>query len=141
MLNCNIALFYSYIRISINNSTPDCCPTLFNTTTTDNIPNIPIYTQHNTTRRKSCIKAYELLGHINEKEQDYHEAAENYQKAWIMSNEQNSRIGYRLAVCYMKSRHFIEAIDICERLLDLLPETEVKLIKKETLDKCKLYVI
>lgn len=88
---------------------------------------------------KSCIKAYELLGIIQEKEQEYHEASEYYQKAWLLSGEQSTRVGYRLAVCSMKARLFVEAIDICEALLQIEPE--LKHIKKEILDKSKLHVV
>lgn len=85
---------------------------------------------------QSCIKAYELIGLINEKEQEFHEAADYYQKAWTLSNEQNTRIGYRLAICYMKSHQYVEAIDISETLLQIEPELQS--IKKEIMDKCKL---
>lgn len=76
---------------------------------------------------------------INEKEQEYHEASEYYEKAWILTTEQNTRIGYRLAVCYMKARRFVEAIDTCETLLQIEPD--LKHIKKKILEKSKLCVI
>lgn len=80
-----------------------------------------------------------MLGIIQEKEQEYHEAAEYYQKAWLLSNEQNTRVGYQLSICYMKARLFVEAIDVCDALLQLEPELEH--IKKEILDKSKLHVV
>ena len=79
------------------------------------------------------------MGIIQEKEQEYLEATEHYQKAWLLSGEQSTRIGYRLAVCFMKARLFVEAIDICESLLQIEPE--LKHIRKEILDKSKLHVV
>lgn len=46
------------------------------------------------TYNKSCARAWELMGYIMEKENSYKDAAENYEIAWKMENEQNLAIGY-----------------------------------------------
>ena len=86
-----------------------------------------------------------MLGHIQEKEQEFQEASEYYQKAWLLSDKQNIRIGFRLAVCYMKARLFVEAIDVCETLLQMEPQFNSiishHVIKNEILKKSKLHVV
>ena len=42
---------------------------------------------------QSCCKAYEYLGHIMEKEQNFKEAALNYEQAWKYGNKSNPNIG------------------------------------------------
>ena len=42
---------------------------------------------------QSCCKAYEYLGFIMEKEQSYHDAAQNYEKSWKYGNQANPSIG------------------------------------------------
>lgn len=45
--------------------------------------------QHN----RSCMKAYEYMGFIMEKEQSYRDAAYNYEQAWKFSSNTNPMIG------------------------------------------------
>ncbi|XP_075068271.1 tetratricopeptide repeat protein 21A [Mixophyes fleayi] len=84
---------------------------------------------------KSCCKAYEYLGFIMEKEQSYKDAAENYKLAWNYSSQSNSAVGFRLAFNYLKDKKYVNAIDICHKVLKDHP-TYPK-IRKEILEKAQ----
>lgn len=86
--------------------------------------------QHN----KSCVKSYEYLGFISEKEQRYKEAANNYQIAWNFGGKSNPSIGFKLSYCLMKSKKFPDSIDIAQEVLKISPDHPR--IKKDILDKC-----
>ncbi|OON23300.1 tetratricopeptide repeat protein [Opisthorchis viverrini] len=62
---------------------------------------------------KSCTKAYEFTGYVMEKEQNFHEAARNYELAWNISNRSNPSVGYKLAHARLKIRQLLEAIEVC----------------------------
>ncbi|XP_042234768.1 tetratricopeptide repeat protein 21B-like [Homarus americanus] len=87
--------------------------------------------QHN----RSCMKAYEYMGFIMEKEQSYRDAAYNYEQAWKFSGSTNPMIGYKLAFNYMKARRFVDAIDVCHIVLAKHPE--YPRIRKDILDKSR----
>ncbi|XP_050699357.1 tetratricopeptide repeat protein 21B-like [Eriocheir sinensis] len=87
--------------------------------------------QHN----RSCMKAYEYMGFIMEKEQSYRDAAYNYEQAWKFSSNTNPMIGYKLAFNYMKARRFVDAIDVCHNVLAKHPE--YPRIRKDILDKSR----
>jgi len=84
---------------------------------------------------KSCSKAWEYMGFVMEKEQSYKDAAVNYENAWKYSNESNPAIGYRLGFNYLKARRFVDAIDVCHKVLGKYPNYPK--IKKEILDKAR----
>eukprot|EP00741_Cyanophora_paradoxa_P023819 tig00021623_g23008.t1 len=71
---------------------------------------------------KSCAKAWEMLGTILEKEQAYKDAADHYENAWKLTSEQSCGIGFKLAFNYLKAKRFVEAIDICHKVLAIDPE-------------------
>ena len=48
---------------------------------------------------QSCCKAYEYMGHIMEKDQDFKEAAFNYERAWKYGNKSNPNIGNQCTQC------------------------------------------
>lgn len=83
----------------------------------------------------SCAKAWEFRGYINEKEQAYKDAAEDYERAWTMQNESNPSIGFRLAFNYLKAKRHVDAIDVCHKVLDAFP-TYPK-IRKDILDRAR----
>ncbi|XP_069186237.1 tetratricopeptide repeat protein 21B isoform X2 [Procambarus clarkii] len=87
--------------------------------------------QHN----RSCMKAYEYMGFIMEKEQSYRDAAYNYEQAWKFSGNTNPMIGYKLGFNYMKARRFVDAIDVCHVVLAKHPE--YPRIRKDILDKSR----
>jgi len=85
---------------------------------------------------KSCSKAWEYMGFIMEKEQSYKDAAFNYENAWSNANEANPAIGYKLAFNYLKAKRYVDAIDVCHKVLDKHPNYPK--IKKDILDKARL---
>ncbi|XP_054157238.1 tetratricopeptide repeat protein 21B-like [Oppia nitens] len=84
---------------------------------------------------KSCMKAYEYLGYIMEREQSFKDAAHNYELAWKFTNCNNPNIGYKLAFNFMKAKRYVDAIDVCKVILQKYPDYPK--IRKEILDKCR----
>ncbi|XP_030344690.1 tetratricopeptide repeat protein 21B isoform X2 [Strigops habroptila] len=84
---------------------------------------------------RSCCKAYEYMGYIMEKEQAYKDAAMNYEMAWKYGNQMNPTIGYKLAFNYLKGKRYVDAIDICHKVLEAHPNYPK--IRKEILDKAR----
>lgn len=87
--------------------------------------------QHN----KSCTKAYDLMGYIMEKEQNYRDAAYYYELAWKQTNKTSPIIGYKLSFNYMKAKRYVDAIDVCHAVLNKFPNYPK--IRKEILDKSR----
>jgi len=83
----------------------------------------------------SCGKAEEYLGLIDEKKQNFKGAADHYEKAWTLCMQKSPSIGYRLAFNYLKSKRYIECIDICKNILQTYPD--FLKIEKEVLSKAK----
>lgn len=84
---------------------------------------------------KSCCKAYEYSGYIMEKEQAYKDAASNYEMAWKYGNQTNPTVGYKLAFNYLKAKRYVDAIDVCHKVLELHPNYPK--IRKDILDKSR----
>lgn len=84
---------------------------------------------------KSSAKAWEQLGLIMEKEQSYRDAAENYERAWQYMNESSSQVGYKLAFNYLKAKRYVEAIDVCHKVLKAFPDYPG--IKKDIMEKAR----
>uniref|UniRef100_A0A8C3K4I9 Tetratricopeptide repeat protein 21B n=1 Tax=Calidris pygmaea TaxID=425635 RepID=A0A8C3K4I9_9CHAR len=84
---------------------------------------------------RSCCKAYEYMGYIMEKEQAYKDAAINYEMAWKYGNQANPTIGYKLAFNYLKGKRYVDAIDVCHKVLEAHPNYPK--IRKEILDKAR----
>lgn len=82
---------------------------------------------------RSCCKAWELVGLIYEREQSYKDAAQNYEKAWELCNQANPAVGYRLAFNYLKAKRYVEAINVCNVVLEKSPDYPK--IRKEVLEK------
>eukprot|EP00898_Chlorokybus_atmophyticus_P001805 jgi/Chlat1/2625/Chrsp178S02467 len=85
---------------------------------------------------KSCAKAWEHLAHILEREQMNKDAAEHYEHAWKFENEASAPVGFKLAYNYLKSRRYVEAINVCHKVLAVHPGYPK--IHKEILDKARL---
>lgn len=81
----------------------------------------------------SCGRAWETMGVIREKEASYKDAADMYEKAWLLEHEASATIGFKLAFNYLKAKRFVEAIDICNKVLSLYPDYPK--IRKEILEK------
>jgi len=84
---------------------------------------------------KSSAKSWEMLGQIMEKEQAYKDAAEHYEHAWTFMHETAPAVGYKLAFNYLKAKRFVEAIDVCHKVLKAFPEYPK--IRKEILAKAR----
>lgn len=84
---------------------------------------------------KSCAKSWEHMGLIMEKEQSFRDAADNYEHAWHYMNESSATVGYKLAFNYLKAKRFVEAIDVCHKVLTKHPNYPK--IRKDILDKAR----
>ncbi|XP_042302110.1 tetratricopeptide repeat protein 21B isoform X2 [Sceloporus undulatus] len=84
---------------------------------------------------RSCCKAYEYMGYIMEKEQAYKDAAANYEMAWKYGNQTNPTVGFKLAFNYLKAKRYIDAINVCHKVLEAHPNYPK--IRKEILDKAR----
>ena len=85
---------------------------------------------------KSYSQAWETIGDIMEKEQDYVSACECYEKCWNLKQKWNASIGYKLASSYMKLDRQVDAICVCEKVLIEYPEFTK--MKDDILDQCIL---
>ncbi|CAN0392522.1 unnamed protein product, partial [Pylaiella littoralis] len=74
------------------------------------------------TYNKSCSQAWEALGLVMEKEQSYRDAAECYEKSWEFGNQAGAAGGFKLAFNYLKAKRFVEAIDVCNKVLAQYPD-------------------
>lgn len=104
---------------------------------------------------QSCGKAWEYLGFISEKDQAYKDAANNYENAWRFSHFASPAVGeftdqwqhcqcyhtaslcsgYRLAFNYLKAHKYVEAVDVCHRVLAKHPS--YPRIRKDIMDKAR----
>jgi len=84
---------------------------------------------------RSSAKAWEHLGLIYMKEEAYEDAADKYFHAWKAVNEMNPEIGYKLALTYVRAKRFVEAIDVCHKVLATTPDFPK--IRKDVLDKAR----
>ena len=87
---------------------------------------------------KSTIKAEELMGLIKEKEKAYVDAAEHYQRAFVMSNKKNAGVGYRLAFNYLKASRFVDAIDVGKEVLKINPAYPK--LQSDIIDKARISI-
>jgi tetratricopeptide repeat protein 21B len=84
---------------------------------------------------KSCAKAWEFLGVVKEREMSYKDAASHYEKAWIYENEASAAVGYKLSFNYLKAKKYVEAIDVCHKVLTQYPDYPK--IKSDVLEKAR----
>eukprot|EP00760_Papus_ankaliazontas_P014107 PhM_4_TR15957/c0_g1_i1/m.102859/K19673/TTC21B, IFT139; tetratricopeptide repeat protein 21B len=87
---------------------------------------------------KSCGRAWEFMGLIYEKEQSYNDASECYECAWKLVNEHDPGIGYKLAFNYLKAKRYVNAIDVCTKVLAQHPKYPK--IRKDVLDKARALI-
>ncbi|KAF9409756.1 hypothetical protein HW555_010955 [Spodoptera exigua] len=83
----------------------------------------------------SCAAAYQYLGYLAEKEQNYKSAAHNYNNAWTHGGKSDLAVGYKLAHAYLKLKKYPECIVVCRHILKVHPDYPK--IKKEILEKAK----
>eukprot|EP00976_Prorocentrum_cordatum_P075850 1182064-Prorocentrum_minimum.AAC.2 len=70
-----------------------------------------------------------------EREQSYRDASDHYEMAWKFEAEASPSVGYRLAFNYLKAKRFVEAIDVCHKVLTSFPNYPK--IKKDILEKAR----
>jgi len=80
-------------------------------------------------------RAWEIMGLIYEKEQSYKDAAECYEKAWKFEHEASAEVGFKLAFNYLKAKRWVEAIDVCKKVLKRYPDYPK--IRNEILEKAQ----
>lgn len=83
----------------------------------------------------SCVAAYQYLGLLAEKEQNFKSASHNYNNAWVHAGKSDLALGYKLAHAYLKLKKYPECIVVCRHILKVHPEYPK--IKKEILEKAK----
>lgn len=83
----------------------------------------------------ACGKAAEYLGLIREKQQKHDEAAQHYEHAWKLTMERSPSIGYRLAFNYLKSKKYIDCVEICKKILETYPDFQK--IEKDIYSRAK----
>lgn len=71
---------------------------------------------------KSCSAAWEHMGLIMERECAYKDAAEYYEAAWKYESNASAPIGYKLAFNYLKAKRYIEAVNVCHKVIKLFPD-------------------
>ena len=70
-----------------------------------------------------------------EKEASYKDAADHYESAWKLERETNPAMGFKLAFNHLKAKKYVEAIEVCHKVLNVYPEYPK--IKKEILGKAR----
>lgn len=81
------------------------------------------------------VRAWEYLGYINEREQKYAVAAEQYERCWRLGGCMDAAIGFKLGFSYMKAKRFMDAIDVANCVLTKFPDYPK--IKTEILDRSR----
>lgn len=84
---------------------------------------------------RSCAKAWEYMGLVMEKEQSYRDAADHYEQAWKFDGEASATVGYKLAFNYLKARRYVEAINVCHKVISMYPDYPK--IRRDILDKAR----
>lgn len=74
----------------------------------------------------SSGKAWTCLGSIMEKEHSYKDAAESYERAWKFEGEASATTGYKLAFNYLKAERYVDAIDVCQKVLRKYPDYPIQ---------------
>ncbi|GFH29125.1 tetratricopeptide repeat protein 21B [Haematococcus lacustris] len=70
-----------------------------------------------------------------EREQAYKDAAEHYEAAWKHESQASAAVGYKLAFNYLKAKRFVEAIDVCHKVIKAFPD--YPRIRKDILEKAR----
>lgn len=83
---------------------------------------------------RASFRAWEWLGHIHENERAYADAARCYEEAWRIRSEAAPAVGYKLAFNYLKAERWVEAIDVCHKVLAKFPNYD---LRKDILHKAR----
>lgn len=66
------------------------------------------------------------------------DAAEQYENAWTHEEQASPAIGYKLAFNYLKAERFVDAVDVCLKVLKAHPEYPQ--IRRDVLDKAMAHL-
>mmetsp|Transcript_23389 Transcript_23389/g.20332 ORF Transcript_23389/g.20332 Transcript_23389/m.20332 type:complete len:131 (+) Transcript_23389:1500-1892(+) len=83
----------------------------------------------------NCGKAEEYLGMIYEKNKELENASMHYQKAWDLNRGKAPTVGYRLASIHLKTKNFVQCIEVCKKVLETYPDFAK--IEKEVYSKAR----
>ena len=56
-------------------------------------------------------------------------------QAWKYENQTSARVGFKLAFNYLKAERYVEAIDVCHKVIKMYPD--YPRIREEILDKAR----
>ena len=59
-----------------------------------------------------------------------------YEKAWRLEHRASASTGFKLAFNYLKAKRFVEAIEVCNKVLNLYPDYPQ--IRADILDKAMI---
>lgn len=66
---------------------------------------------------KGCGAAWDALGMLYERQKKHKDASECYQKAWMLLQESDPAVGYKLGFNYLRGSEPVKAIDVCKQVL------------------------
>ena len=75
------------------------------------------------------------MGFLKERQQEFNDAAANYECAWRLGKHRNPGVGFKLAYNYLKCRKYFECIEVCLTILQSHPDYPK--IRKEILEKAR----
>ena len=65
----------------------------------------------------------------------HQDAAAHYENAWKYENEASAAVGYKLSFNYLKAKKYVDAIDVCHKVLTQFPDYPK--IRKDVLEKSR----
>ena len=71
---------------------------------------------------RSCSTAWDILGMGYEKKGEFDRAIECYEHAWRLEFKASASTGYKLAFSYLQEGRCVDAIDVCEHVLQQYPD-------------------
>ena len=80
---------------------------------------------------KSCAKAWEFLGYVKEKEMLTGRRLDRARGG----DGREASLGYKLSFNYLKAKRYVDAIDVCHKVLEHFPD--YKGIRKDVLEKAR----
>lgn len=66
---------------------------------------------------KGCGTAWDALGMLYERQHKHKDASQCYQKAWMLLQESDPAVGYKLGFNYLRGSEPVKAIDVCKQVL------------------------
>lgn len=87
--------------------------------------------------RPSCGEALTPASHptLPSSRVRHQDAAAHYENAWKYENEASAAVGYKLSFNYLKAKKYVDAIDVCHKVLTQFPDYPK--IRKDVLEKSR----